>query len=61
MTKKLTQFEEGKHYYNRIGIYKVLKIYGDGTMDVYCGYDCEERNFNILHAQLTIFNMKRGK
>ena len=61
MTTRLTDFKEGKIYSNRLGEYEIKKIHDDGTMDVYCWYDSEIRQFNILVAQMTIFNLNRGK
>ena len=61
MTTRLTEFKQGGVYWNRLGEYTVIDINGDGTMNVFCEYDGEMRIFNILVAQMTIFNLNRGK
>jgi len=61
MITRLTNFKQGGVYKNRLGEYTVIDLNDDGTMIVYCEYDDEMRIFNILIAQMTIFNLNRGK
>ena len=62
MTTRMTEFKEGETYRNRLGEYTVLQIFDDGTMTVICKYGCNElKTFNQRFAQMTIFNLNRGK
>lgn len=61
MVTRLTEFKRGGHYKNRLGEYMVMNLNDDGTMKVYCDYDDTVRQFDIQVAQLTIFNLNRGR
>lgn len=61
MTTRLTEFKKGQTYKNRLGEYTVLQIFDNGTMNVLCLYNQEIKQFDIRFAQMTIFNLNRGK
>ena len=61
MTTRLTEFEEGEIYGNRLGEYIVEELIDKNYMRVHCYYNGEPRIFNIRIAQMTIFNLNRGR
>lgn len=62
MTTKLTEFQEGETYRNRLGEYTVLQLLDNKTMTVVCKYGANEiKTFDQRIAQMVIFNLNRGK